>query len=188
MEVKFAQLLNSYRVRAEETTKKIADLVAEFDEAWRDYQQAIIDVEDIEDEEEKEAKLEEIRDFEQELKDADSELVKRIESWDKNKEVWAKGQKALAEKRAAKKAGTQSLEGSVSASPTISTQIETPPQVAPTPQPMSVGADGQISGLPNNSDFKGEGGVVKKKSNSGWWILAGVIGIVTLGAVVMKKE
>ena len=177
MEVKFAQLLNSYGVRAEDTTKKIADLVAEFDEAWRDYQQAINDVEDIEDEEEKESKWEEIRDFEQELKDADAELVKRLESWDKNKEVWAKGQKALADKRALKKGGTPSDGGQVST-----------PQPTPTPQPMSVGADGQINGLPNNSDFKGEGGVVKKKSSGGWWILAGIIGIVTLGAVVMKKE
>jgi hypothetical protein len=181
MEVKFAELLNSYGVRAEDTTKKIADLVAEFDEAWRDYQQASSDVEDIEDEEEKEAKLEEIRDFEQELKDADDELVKRIESWNKNKEVWAKGQKALAEKRAAKKSGVP-LEGSVV--PNATTSVSQ----TPTAQPMSVGADGQISGVPNNSDFKGEGGVVKKKSGSGWWILAGIIGIVTLGAVVMKKE
>ena len=173
MEVKFATLLNELGVQAEATTKKIADAKVEFDEAWNLYQEALADYENVNDEDEKESLKDDIESFEKELQEADDELVKKIRSWDKNKEVWAKGAAALAEKRALKKSGGQ----------------EPTPQVTPqvTPQPTPQVANPQP--IPSNSQFEGDGGVVKKKSgNAIWWILAGVVGVVTLGAVVMKKE
>jgi len=171
MEVKFATLLNELGVQAEATTKKIADAKVEFDEAWNLYQEALADYENADDDDEKESLKEDIESFEKELQEADDELVKKIKSWDKNKEVWAKGAAALAEKRAAKKSGGQ----------------EPTPQVAPQPNPKFSTPTPQA--IPSNSQFQGDGGVVKKKEgNAIWWILAGVVGVVTLGAVVMKRE
>jgi len=169
MEVKFATLLNELGVQAEATTKKIADAKVEFDEAWNLYQEALADYENADDDDEKESLKEDIESFEKELQEADDELVKKIKSWDKNKEVWAKGAAALAEKRAAKKTGGQ----------------EPIPQVTPQPTPQVTNPQP----IPSNSQFQGDGGVVKKKGgNAIWWILAGVVGVVTLGAVVMKRE
>jgi hypothetical protein len=175
MEVKFNELLESYGVTPVQTTKKIADSVKTFDEMYEQYEEVIGNLNDAEDDEEREIRLEEIKMLESQMEALDDELVKNINVWYKNKDVWEKGRKALADKRAAKKAG-------------LTTEQTAASQPIPVAQPMSVGVDGQISGLPNNSDFKGDGGVVKKKSNGGWWILAGIIGVVTLGAVVMKRE
>jgi hypothetical protein len=178
MEIKFYELLQSCGVTSEQTTKKIADMVSTFDEMYEQYEAVSADLSEAEDNEEREIRLEEIKELESRMEDLDVELIKSINTWYKNKDVWAKGQKALADKRAAKKAGLT----------TDQTANPVEPQPIPVAQPMSVGADGQMNGLPNNSDFKGDGGVVKKKSSGAWWILAGIIGIVTLGAVVMKKE
>jgi histidinol dehydrogenase len=169
--VKFADLLNQLGVRAEDTTKKIAESKQIFDEAFQDYQEAVSNYQNSEDEGEKEALREEIDQFEADLTELDEDLVKKIKSWDKNKEVWAKGQAALQEKRLAKKNGVST-----------SNVLETPITSAQPANAIPVG------GVPVSSSFVGSDGVVKKKSSGGWWILAGIIGIVTLGAVVMKKE
>ena len=171
MQVKFQETLQQYGVTAEQTTKKIVEMVSAFDEVYSQYQESVDNLDTAENSEEREMLMGEIDIYRDSLRDLDSDIVKKIESWDKNKEVWAKGQAALAEKRAAKKSG--SVEG---ATATASIQSE------PTPQPIPV------EGVPVNSSFQGDGGVIKKKSNGGWWILAGIVGIVTLGAVVMKKE
>jgi hypothetical protein len=182
MEYKFPQLLESYGVSAEQTTKKIANMVNGFEETYNEYKEAFDDLDEAEDEKDRDVRLGELKNFEDSLNDLDNDIVKQLEIWNKNKDIWDKGRKVLAEKRAAKKAGLTD-----SVPQPVATQVA-PEPIQVTPQPMSVGADGQITGVPDNSGFKGDGGVIKKKSNAGWWILAGFIGVVTLGAVMMKKE
>ncbi len=175
MQPKFIELLNQYGVTAEQTTKKIAELKAEFDDLYETYQDAVDNLKNMDEDDDDSVEREEIATMISGLNDLDADIIKKLESWDKNKEVWAKGRAVLAEKRAAKKNGGQDVPAPVE------TQAPQSP-VQPQPQPIPV------EGIPANSGFEGDGGVVKKKSNAGWWILAGIVGIVTLGAVVMKKE
>lgn len=172
MQVKFVELLNENGIDVSTTTTKIKELKKEFDAAWKDYQELYESYEIAEDSE-KEAIAEEISDFEKDLEEADDMLVKKINDWIKNKDVWAENTRKLAEGRANKKAAKENA-------------VQSPPA-----QPQVViPASGTIStkGATTVSVSSGVVAEEKKTSNGGWWLLAGFVGIVTLGAVIMKRE
>jgi hypothetical protein len=171
MQVKFVEVLNENGIDVSTTTTKIKELKKEFDSAWQDYQ-GLYESYEIAEDSEKEALAEEIAEFEKDLEEADDMLVKKINDWMKNKDVWAENTRKLAEGRANKKAAKENAVQSAPAQP----QVVIPSSgTIPTQGATTVSASG---------------GLVEEKesSNSGWWLLAGFIGIVTLGAVIMKRE
>jgi hypothetical protein len=168
IEVKFAQLLESYGVEASQTTKKINDLQSDFDDAWQDYQNLVEEAESVEDDNALALIEEQIEEYEIALREADAELVSAINKWYKMKDVWAENAKKMGQGRANKKNN---------ANPN-----------ADVTQTVHYG-QGNGSAMPifNNANATNRG-EVKKKSGGGFWLLAGLVAVVTLGAVVMKKD
>ncbi|MFY8161503.1 MAG: hypothetical protein ACOVNU_09250 [Candidatus Kapaibacteriota bacterium] len=164
IEVKFAQLLDNYGVKASQTTKKIAELQNAFDDAWQEYEELIEEAESEENSDEIASIEEKIEEYETELKEADSELVSAINKWYKMKDVWAENARKLADGRANKKNNSNVTQ-------TVNHNQQIPYE---TPQFVNPKAS--------------NGGEVKKKSSGGFWILAGFVAIVTLGSVVMKRD
>ena len=164
IEVKFAQLLESYGVNASQTTKKIKELESDFDGAWQEYQELIEDSENETDSDEQALIEEKIEEYEIALREADSELVSAINKWYKMKDVWAENARKLADGRANKK-------NNANVSQTVNHA-----------QPIA-------SEIPNfQKTTASNGAEVKKKSGGGFWLLAGFVAVVTLGAVVMKRD
>lgn len=167
MEVKFAQLLNQYGVAAEQTTQKIAQLKKDFDGAWEEYNAILENYQNNSDPEEKEALLDELNTFEADLEKADKELCKKIEMWNKNKDVWAANVKKAqdAAKKSQGKAKNNVEEPQV--------QEASQPQVAPQPQvmeqPQMVVAE--------------QGVAVEEQKESNWfsWVIGITLTVVTLG-------
>ena len=166
VQVKFPQLLKTLGVNASQTTKKIAELKSKFDEAWEGYNELLESYELSTDTDEKNEIEASIEEFEELLKDGDDELVSLIKAWDKNKDVWAENARKLAEGRANKKNNSNVSQGVQHKS---TNRSEMP--------------------LFGNSKFvASNGGEVKKKSGGGFWLIAGFVAVVTLGAVVMKRD
>jgi len=168
IEVKFAQLLESYGVQASQTTKKINDLQAEFDDAWEDYQNLVNEAESVEDDNALAVLEEQIEEYEIALRDADAELVSVINKWYKMKDVWAENAKKMGQGRANKKNNANPN------ADVTQTVYHNEAKVSQTP-------------IFNNSNPT-NGGEVKKKNGGGFWLLAGFVAVVTLGVVVMKKD
>lgn len=180
MEVKFASILNDLGVSVEQTTTKIRDLKNVFDEAWQQYSEMLEDYKACTDVQEKEVLMEEINEFEADLQAADNELVKKIDEWVKNKDKWEENKRKMAEGRARKAAQSAAPASEPNPEPTPAANIQNVPlqgsaTMTQVGQPTFVAADG---------------GEVKEEesSGSGWWILAGFVAVVTLGAVVMKRR
>ncbi len=181
MEVKFAQMLDEHGVTSEQTTTKIRDLKNVFDEAWSSYLEILDNYKSCTDVAEKEVLMEEINEFEADLQEADQELVKKINEWVKNKDKWEENKRKMAEGRA-RKAAKASAEPApaplpVSGTTTVQSGANTTSVSQPVNEPQmasAVHADG--------------GKVEEESSNTGWWLLAGFVAVVTLGAVVMKRS
>jgi hypothetical protein len=164
VQVKFSQLLKKLGVNASQTTKKIVDLKSKFDEAWEGYTELLENYEESTDEDEQQEIKESIEEFEELLTDGDAELVSLINAWNKNKEVWQNNARKMAEGRSNKKNNSN-------LSQTVHHNA----------------ANGSELPLFDNSNAS-NGGEVKKKSGGGFWIIAGFVAVVTLGAVVLKKD
>jgi chromosome segregation ATPase len=164
MEVRFAKLLNENGVKAEQTTAKIKELIETFNEAWEEYQEKIEEVENAS-EDEQDALVEEIEQFESDLSEADTEIYKKIQSWLKNKDTWEANAQRMAQGRANKSAQKAS------------------------PTPINTPTSGETINQNNGTNtFTIEEPKEDKKKSSGVWWLAGFVAVVTLGAVVMKRD
>ena len=168
IEVKFAQLLESYGVDASQTTKKINDLQSDFDDAWKDYQNLVDESESVEDDNALALIEEQIEEYEIALREADAELVSAINKWYKMKDVWAENAKKMGQGRANKKNNAN-------------------PNADVTQTVHHGQGNGSAMPIFDNANAT-NGGEVKKKSGGGFWLLAGLVAVVTLGAVVMKKD
>ena len=173
MEVKFFELLKSYGVESHETTKKISDMVTEFDEAWDEYNQALNDLESANDED-REIMQSDIEEYEEALREQDELIVDKLKEWYKKKDIWAENARKLAEGRENKKNIKNNSDN----------------QLPPTPaqpsmnQPQLVGASNNA--LPNSLGV--EPTVAEKKNGDGWLIFGAFALVITLGAVNMFKN
>lgn len=162
MEVKFAELLNSFGVTAADTTSKIRESVENFNNVWEDYNKAIAQYNSIEDEDEKEALYDEIKSFEADLKEADTLLCKKIESWSRNKELWNKKAEQMREMNNAKKKAKEQASD---------TAVQTEVQGTSIAEPQIQTAE--------------QGTVIAQENtgNSSWvsWVLGLGLAVVTLG-------
>jgi hypothetical protein len=135
-------------------------------------------------EEEKPNILKKIGQAESALEDAEDNVVKKIEAWERNKDVYASNAARLAAARAKK--GTPKKDN------------QNPPQPAKVPNPDLPSVAATIE-TPNPAINPGQmpqynqGGVVaqsvkKNSDNSVWWIIAGFVAIATFGTVIMRKN
>lgn len=161
-QVKFAELLNELGVSADETTVKIREGKAAFDEAWNEYQEALQEYHDSTDPDEKATLMEELNDFEKDLAYADAELVKKITSWNKNKDTWAATRAKMEAGRMAKLGKTPN-----EAQPQPQTRVQAQPQ----PQPQT-----QTQAQPQVEEKEG--------GDWTWWVIGGLVAVVTLGVGV----
>ena len=166
VQVKFPQLLKSLGVNASQTTKKIAELNSKFDEAWEGYTELLESYDETTDRDEKNEIKESIEEFEELLKDGDDELVNLINTWNKNKAVWQENARKMAEGRSNKKSNINVSQG----------------------VQHKAANNGEIPLFGNSKFVASNGGQVKKKSGGGFWLIAGFVAVVTLGAVVMKRD
>lgn len=179
MEVKFFELLKSYGVESNETTKKINDMVTEFDEAWDEYNEALSDLESANDED-REAMQSDIQEYEEALREQDELIVDKLKEWYKKKDIWAENARKLAEGRENKKNLKNNSDNQL---PTNAAQVQiNEPQIG---EPQFVAAP--KNALPNSS-INIEPTVVEKKSGDGWLIFGAFALVITLGAVNMFKN
>lgn len=172
MEVKFFQLLNSYGVESNQTTKKINDMVVEFDEGWEEYQNALSDLESANDED-REAMESDIKEYEEALEEQDELIVDKLKEWYKKKDIWAENAKKLAEGRENKKNLKNNVNNEI---PLVQSEEN---------QPQLVGASNNAlpSGLGVEPTL-----VAEKKGGEGWFIFGAFALVITLGAVNMFKN
>jgi DNA repair exonuclease SbcCD ATPase subunit len=171
MEVKFFQLLNSYGVESNQTTKKINDMVAEFDEGWEEYQNALSDLESANDED-RQAMESDIKEYEEALQEQDELIVDKLKEWYKKKDIWAENAKKLAEGRENKKNLKNNANNEI---PLVQSENN---------QPQLVAASNNA--LPNSLGV--EPTVAEKKNGEGWFIFGAIALVITLGAVNMFKN
>jgi peptidoglycan hydrolase CwlO-like protein len=117
------------------------------------------------------------------LNDLDFKAAEKIAYWDSKKEVWAENAKKLADYRSGKPAAAKPS-GAISdakppkakvaaaAATTVVTATATEPYVAPLEMPV----------------YEQQPPVEEKNNDWTWWLLAGIVGVATLGAVIMKKK
>ena len=117
--------------------------------------------------EEAEAINDEIQELQEVLNDFDELLVEKVEKYSQNKASYDDKLKKMAEGRERAKLAKQ--QG----------QAQPQPKVDPQPQPKV-----EPQAKPTNNDENPK----EEKSDWGWLVLAGIVGAVTLGAVILRKK
>lgn len=187
MNIKFQSKMNELGLSVNDLSASLQKKVQEFYETYSSYQDSLKDLEEY-DEEDKDEIQKEVDEVGMLLNQQDEELTRNIERFNRNKEVYASNAQKMAEGRANKKLAKQN-NGAISNA------------VPPAPAPI-VHVDGnQIpqsnNNIPNNNpsvdpvnttNNPPEPKVEEKSSDWGWWALAGIVAIVTLGQVVMKEK
>jgi hypothetical protein len=182
MEVKFFKLLESYGVEGHQTTKKISDMIKEFDEAWDDYSELLTAYEEAEEEERAEMQSD-IDDYEEALREQDEILVQRINEWYKKKDIWAENAKKLAQGRENKKSLSNDATYNM---PPNNTLFDG--------QLASSNANGVFNmasngvGVQNPVGVVGQEPIVEKKGGDGWLLFGAFALVITLGAVNVFKN
>lgn len=166
MEVKFFNLLESYGVEGHQTTKKISDMIKEFDEAWDDYSELLSAYEEAEEEERVEMQSD-INEYEEALREQDEILVQRINEWYKKKDIWAENAKKLAQGRENKKSLSNDATYNMPPNNTL--------------------FDGQLASS-NANGVVGQEPIVEKKGGDGWLLFGAFALVITLGAVNVFKN
>lgn len=166
MEVKFFKLLESYGVEGHQTTKKISDMIKEFDEAWDDYSELLTAYEEAEEGEKAEMQSD-INEYEEALREQDEILVQRINEWYKKKDIWAENAKKLAQGRENKKSLSNDATYNMPPNNTL--------------------FDGQLASS-NANGVVGQEPIVEKKGGDGWLLFGAFALVITLGAVNVFKN
>lgn len=182
MEVKFFKLLESYGVEGHQTTKKISDMIKEFDEAWDDYSELLSAYEEAEEEERVEMQSD-INEYEEALREQDEILVQRINEWYKKKDIWAENAKKLAQGRENKKSLSNDATYNMPPNNTLfDGQLD------------SSNANGFFNTASNGVGVQNPVGVVEqepiveKKGGDGWLLFGAFALVITLGAVNVFKN
>jgi hypothetical protein len=133
-------------------------------------------------EEEKPNLLKKVGQAESSLDYAEANVVKKIQAWEKNKDVYASNAARLAAARASK--GTPKKDKATNP-PVVSVPN---PDLPPVAAPVQTPAPAQVQTAQYNDGGSTAQPVKKKSDNSVWWILAGFVAIATLGTVIMRKN
>jgi hypothetical protein len=183
MNIKFQSKMNELGLSVNDLSASLQKKVQEFYETYSSYQDSLKDLEEY-DEEDKDEIQKEVDEVGMLLNQQDEELTRNIERFNRNKEVYASNAQKMAEGRANKKLAKQN-NGAISNA--------VPPVIQATggqvPQNNFTNTNPIVNNDPNNSNNGApEPKVEEKSSDWGWWALAGIVAIVTLGQVVMKDK
>jgi hypothetical protein len=111
----------------------------------------------------------------------DEKLSEKIVFWDSKKEIYAANAQKLSEYRAGKPVAEKSKGAISDARPPKAKGVQTQVSEEPIIEKENINTE-----LPKYEEPKDE---EKQKSNDWtWWLLGGIIGIATLGAVVLKRR
>jgi DNA phosphorothioation-dependent restriction protein DptG len=180
MEVKFFKLLESYGVEGHQTTKKISDMIKEFDEAWDDYSELLSAYEEAEQDEKSEMQSD-IDEYEEALREQDETLVHRINEWYKKKDIWAENAKKLAQGRENKKSLANDATYNMPPNNTLfDGQI--------TASNANSFSNTSSNGVQNPVGVVGQEPIVEKKGGDGWLLFGAFALVITLGAVNVLKN
>jgi uncharacterized phage infection (PIP) family protein YhgE len=117
----------------------------------------------------------EIAELQDVLNDFDDLLVEKVEKYNQNKASYDEKLKKMAEGR--ERAKQAKMQGQPQPQPQPQPRVE--PQPQPQPQPRV-----EPQAQPTNEEEKPK----EEKSDWGWLIFAGIVGAVTLGAVMLRKK
>jgi hypothetical protein len=183
MNIKFQEKMNELGLSVNDLSASLQKQVADFYENFAIYKQSLEDLEDYE-EEDKDQLQQEVNDIAIMINERDQDLVRNIERFNKNKHVYASNAQKMAEGRANKKLAKQNNGAISNAIPPV--VHDTGGQVS---QNNFTNTNPVVNNDPNNSNNGApEPKVEEKSSDWGWWALAGIVAIVTLGQVVMKDK
>jgi hypothetical protein len=134
------------------------------------------------DDEEKESIQDEIKELKEVLNDFDDLIIQKIEKFDKNKDFYEERMKKMAEGREkAKQAKAQGVYQPKQKQPTETQPIQNEPTQAQPQQAQPIAKE-ENSKVEQTEESKEE------KKDWSWLILAGIVGAVTLGAVILRKK
>jgi phosphomannomutase len=183
MNIKFQEKMNELGLSVNDLSSSLQRQVADFYENFAIYKQSLEDLQEY-DGEDKDELQEEVNDIAIMINQRDEELVKNIDRFNRNKDIYASNAQKMAEGRANKKLAKQN-NGAISNAvpPTIH---EAGVQI---PQNNNNITNPVVNNDPNNSNNPAPQQKVKENSsNWGWWALAGIVAVVTLGQVVLKDK
>jgi hypothetical protein len=145
-----------------------------------DYYEGIDDLKSLKEslndasDEEAEAIQNEIDELQDVLNDLDVLLVQKIEKYNQNKASYDDKIKKMAEGR--EKAKQAKLQGQAQPQPTPQPQAQAQPQPQVQPKVETQGKTNTEEEAP------------KEKDDWGWLVFAGIVGAITLGAVILRKK
>jgi phosphomannomutase len=183
MNIKFQSKMNELGLSVNDLSASLQKKVQEFYETYSSYQDSLKDLEEY-DEEDKDEIQKEVDEVGMLLNQQDEELTRNIERFNRNKEVYASNAQKMAEGRANKKLAKQNNGAISNAVPPI--VHEAGVQI---PQNSNNITNPVVNNDPNNSNNPApQQKVEENSSNWGWWALAGIVAVVTLGQVVLKDK
>lgn len=179
--------MSKFENKAKELGLDLNDLSKSLKKEVSEYNEGLKELSDLKDQlenasdEEAQSIQDEINELEDVLNDFDVLLVQKIEKYNQNKASYDEKLKKMAEGREKAKLAKQQGQATPP-TPIVEPTLEptpTPivePIVDPTPQPTPTSKDEE----PKPKE--------EEKSDWTWLILAGLVGAVTLGAVILRKK
>lgn len=195
MEVKFQQMLEQMNLTLEQVSKGIQGDIKLFDDSWNEYAEAFEEYKTCTDPQEKVVLMDELNVFEQDLQEMDNAICKKIQLWEKNKDIYAAKLQKMAEGREKKKAAqngqTANQDVAVAEPPHVEPEVALSGTVVDAQGGMvNEGANQAVFTDPMHQENFDTPPSKKEESNGiGWWILGAGIAILTLGvgAKFLKK-
>ena len=176
MNIKFQSKMSELGLSVNDLSSSLQKKVQEFYETYSSYQDSLKDLEEY-DEEDKDEIQKEVDEVGMLLNQQDLELTRNIERFNRNKEVYASNAQKMREGRENKKIAKQN-------NGAISNAVPPAPVTVSNNIPNSIPIVDPINTANNNTQPK----VEEKSSDWGWWALAGIVAVITLGQVVMKDK
>jgi phosphomannomutase len=183
MNIKFQEKMNELGLSVNDLSSSLQRQIGDFYENFAIYKQSLEDLQEY-DEEDKDELQQEVNDIAIMINQRDEELVRNIERFNRNKDVYASNAQKMAEGRANKKLAKQNNGAISNAVPPV--VHEAGVQI---PQNSNNITNPVVNNDPNNSNNPApQQKVEENSSNWGWWALAGIVAVVTLGQVVLKDK
>lgn len=183
--------MTKFEKKANELGLDLNDLSKAIKKEVNDYYEGVNELKTLKDslndaeEGDVEAIQNEINELEEVLNDFDVLLVQKIEKFNQNKASYDDKIKKMAEGR--ERAKQAKLQGQANPTPLSTSNVEYSPTTIPTSD-VSKLVEPQPQVQPQQQPKIEEETPKEEKSDWSWLIIAGIVGAVTLGAVMLRKK